>query len=71
MNKTYVVNFASYIYVDASSKKEAADKVLDIINTAYNQGNEDAYFPSVEFLAIYPADDSPIKISFKGDKSAR
>ena len=50
--KNYVVNVMTYIYVEAESEEEAQEKVLDIMNTAYEQGDESAYFPNIETEAI-------------------
>jgi hypothetical protein len=46
--KNYVVNVMTYIYVEAESEEEAQEKVLDIMNTAYEQGDDTAYFCSIE-----------------------
>ena len=46
--KSYVVDVSAYIYVEAESEEEAQELVLDTLNTAYEQGKENAYFCSIE-----------------------
>lgn len=42
------VDVETYIDVDAEGCAKAGEKAMDILNTAYDQGNKDAYFPAVE-----------------------
>jgi hypothetical protein len=50
--RKFVVDIETYIYIDAEDEEAANDKVLDIMNTAYNQGNEEAWFPNIDITVV-------------------
>jgi DNA-directed RNA polymerase subunit RPC12/RpoP len=48
MNDVFRVELKTYIYVNAECGAKAGEKAMDILNTAYEQGNHSAYFVDVE-----------------------
>lgn len=46
------VNIKTYIYVDAECGAKAGEKAMDILNTAYNQGDKTGYFPDVKVVVL-------------------
>lgn len=48
----YTMDVRTYITLEAKSEEDAKDKVLDILNTAYELGDKTAYFPNVEIDVI-------------------
>jgi hypothetical protein len=46
--RKYTMDVRTYITLEAENEDDAMERVLEILNTAYENGDKTAYFPNVE-----------------------
>jgi hypothetical protein len=46
--RKFTADIRTYITIEAENEDDAMERVLEILNTAYEQGDKTAYFPDVE-----------------------